>query len=137
MNIIIIYHEREGGIEKSVIARDGIFYPTLTRIMNSFYCLPLSTSFIFGKKLEKGFQKIVNTLRCDMVTSFQHYNDVTDRRAASVRLFVFFYLSLGLVRVCEIKRASFLTNYSGPRVGFHCPTTIHHDEYFSRPICDF
>ena len=36
-----------------------------------------------------------------MVTSFQHYNDVTNRRAPSVQLFVF-YLSLGLVRVCEI-----------------------------------
>ena len=38
-----------------------------------------------------------------MVTSFYHYNDVTDRRAASVRLFVF-YLFLGLVWVCEINR---------------------------------
>ena len=38
-----------------------------------------------------------------MVTSFYRYNDVTNRRAASVRLFVF-YLSLGLVRVCEINR---------------------------------
>ena len=37
-----------------------------------------------------------------MVTSFKHYNDVTDRRAASVRLFVF-YLSLGLAQVCEIE----------------------------------
>ena len=37
-----------------------------------------------------------------MVTSFSHYKDVTDWRAASMRLFVF-YLSLGLVRVCEIE----------------------------------
>ena len=25
----------------------------------------------------------------------------------------------------KLDRASFLTNYSGPRVGFPCPTTIH------------
>ena len=49
----------------------------------------------------KDFQKVLNTLRCDMVTSFLHYNDVTDGRAASVRLFVFYH-SLGLVRLCEI-----------------------------------
>ena len=41
-----------------------------------------------------------------MVTSFYHfviYNSVTDWRSADVHLFVF-YLSLGLVRVCEIIR---------------------------------
>ena len=47
-----------------------------------------------------------------MVTSFKHYNDVMDRRAACVRmtcgysfffLFFFFYLFLWLVRVCEIE----------------------------------
>ena len=38
-----------------------------------------------------------------MVRSFYYNNAVTDRRAASVRPFVF-YLSLGLVRVCEINR---------------------------------
>ena len=38
-----------------------------------------------------------------MVTSFEHYNDVTEVSEASVRLFVF-YLSQGLVRICEIIR---------------------------------
>ena len=42
------------------------------------------------KNLKKDFKKILN----------KHYNDVTDLHVASVRLFVF-YLSLGLVRVCE------------------------------------
>ena len=37
------------------------------------------------EKHGKDFQKILNTLRCDIVTSFSHYNDVTERRAASVR----------------------------------------------------
>ena len=32
----------------------------------------------------KGFQKILNSLRCDMVTSFEHFKDVTHRRATSV-----------------------------------------------------
>ena len=38
----------------------------------------------------------------DMVTSFYNYNDFTDLHAPSVRLIVF-YLSHGLVRVCEIE----------------------------------
>ena len=42
-----------------------------------------------------------------MVTSFQHYDDVSNgatygQRAADLRLFVF-YLSHGLVRVCEME----------------------------------
>ena len=45
--------------------------------------------------------KILNTHRCDMVTSFKHYNDVTNRSAASVRPYVF-YVSHVLVRVCEM-----------------------------------
>ena len=28
---------------------------------------------------------------------------------------------------------SFRRNYSGPRVGFPCPTSIHHDGYFFSP----
>ena len=60
-----------------------------TKIMDSFSRSPLNTSIIKEKNLGKDFQKILNTLRCDMVTSFSHYNGVTDRRAASVRLFVF------------------------------------------------
>ena len=42
-------------------------------------------------------------------------------------------------RIIRQKRGSaeFLTtNYSGPRVGFPCPTTIHHDGYiFSTTLC--
>ena len=61
-NFIRIYHECEGRIEKSVpritnwhhrvaewwqtvIARDRFFYPILTRIIYSFSCSPLNTSF--------------------------------------------------------------------------------------------
>ena len=35
-----------------------------------------------------------------MATSFYHYNDVTDQRAAGVRLFFFF--SVELAWVCEM-----------------------------------
>ena len=66
-----------------------------------FFLLTINTSYILEKH-EKSFQKIPNTLRCDMVASFYHCNDVMDRRVAEVRLFIF-YLSLGLVRVCEIE----------------------------------
>ena len=37
-----------------------------------------------------------------MVTSFKYYNDVRNQRKASVRIIVF-YVSLGLVWVCEIE----------------------------------
>ena len=60
--IIRMYHESEGGIEKSVpritdwhhkacgMTTNGdpegqIFYPILTQIMDSFYCSPLNTSY--------------------------------------------------------------------------------------------
>ena len=59
----------------------GFLYPIFTRIMDSVSCLTLNTSFIL-EKLKEDFQKILNILRCDMVTSFKHYNDVTDQRAA-------------------------------------------------------
>ena len=52
-----------------VITRDDFFYPILARIMDSFFCSPLNTSFYIGLH-EKEFQKIPNTLRCDKVTLF-------------------------------------------------------------------
>ena len=93
--ILRIYHEYVGGIENPSpgssigITRDRFFYSILTQIMDSFSCSPFNTSFIL-EKLSIDFQKILNTLRCDTVTSFLHRNDVTGRRAASVGLFVFF-----------------------------------------------
>ena len=61
-NIIRIYHECEGGIENSIpgitvwhheacrVMTHGdhewrMFYPSLTRIMDYFPCLPLNTAF--------------------------------------------------------------------------------------------
>ena len=69
-------------------------------------CSPQNTSFYIGKTWKKNFQKIRNTQRCDMLTSFLHLNDVTNRRADSVRSATVrvFYLFHGLVRVCEINR---------------------------------
>ena len=51
---------------------------------------------LLTKKLEKDFKKILNTLRCDMMTSFSHNNDVNNRRATSVQLFGF----LSFPRAC-------------------------------------
>ena len=81
---IRIYHECEGRIEKSVwriavwhheacrVMTSGdpegqIFYPTLTRIMDSFSCSPL---FFY---LKISFQKSLNTLRCNF-TWWRHLN---------------------------------------------------------------
>ena len=110
MGIIRIHHECEDGIVESVpritdwhheacrVMTNGdiegrIFYPIFTQIMDYFSCLQLNTSFCIEKH-EKGFQKILNRLRCDMVTSFQHYHDVTDRCAASVKLVMKGYILL-------------------------------------------
>ena len=68
-------------VEMPTIVRDGFFYPILELIMDSFSCSPLNTSFCIGKNMKKTL-RIMNMLRCDMVTSFKHYNDITDRRAA-------------------------------------------------------
>ena len=76
IGIIRIYHECEGGIEKSVpritvwhqeacrvittvIPRDGIFYPNLTQMKDYFSC---SLLFYYFKI---SFKKSLNTLRCN------------------------------------------------------------------------
>ena len=83
-DLIKSHHKCEGGIEKSIPrnydwhhkacwvmtnsdCKRWIFYPILTRIMDYFSCSPLITAFYIGKH-EKDLQKILNTLRCDMVT---------------------------------------------------------------------
>ena len=90
--VIRIYHDYEDGTKnpsqgspisitrlaewwQMVILRDGILYPILTRIMDSFSCSPLNTS-------KKDFQKIPNTPRCNMMTSF----DITTTSRIGVRL---------------------------------------------------
>ena len=57
----------------------------------------------------------MNSLRCYTVTSFYHYNDVTDRRAAGVRLFVF-YCSVSLVWVYEIELSHMGKNSGNPNL---------------------
>ena len=97
------YHKCEGWIEKSVPRitechheacrmmttcdrERRFFYPTLTRIILEYLLLlTFKYRILYWKNMKKSFQKILNSLRCDAVTSFQHYNDGTDRRAASVR----------------------------------------------------
>ena len=76
--IRIIYHECKGRIEKSlprIVAwhheacqvmtngdpRDGLFYPALTQIMDSFSCSPQFLYIYF----KISFQKSLNTLKCN------------------------------------------------------------------------
>ena len=42
--IIRIYDECEGGIERSLLV-DGFFYPNLTQLTNSFFCSTLNSTF--------------------------------------------------------------------------------------------
>ena len=70
--------------------REGRIFLSYPHTNNGFFFLLTTLKYlIYIGKLEKDFKKILNTLRCDMLTSFYNYNDVTDRRSASVRLFVF------------------------------------------------
>ena len=101
--IIRIYHECEGGIEKS-IPRITVWHHEACRVMtngdherqiflshphmnNGFFFL-LTTKYLISylERYEKGFQKILYMLRCNIVTSFLHYNDITDPCGASVCL---------------------------------------------------
>ena len=54
---------------------------------------------------------------------------------------IFFFFSYVLVWDKEIppedRIIRFRRNYSSPMVEFPCPTPIHNDGYFSRPLCDF
>ena len=120
---IRICHECEGGIEKSV-PRVTNWHHQACRVMtnrdhegriclshphtnNGFFFLLTTKYHIYFRKTWTILPKIINTLRCYIVTSFSHNNDVTDLRAASVWPTCgcsFFYLSHGLVQVCEINR---------------------------------
>ena len=85
----------------------GRIFLSLPHMNNGFFFL-LTTKYLilYCEKPEKDFEKILSMLRCDMMTSFKHNNDVTDRPATSVRPTcgcLFFYLSHGLVRVCEME----------------------------------
>ena len=84
---IRIYHEYEGGIEKSV-PRIGDWHHEACRVMKTsdleqriflshphtnkefFFLLSTKYLILYWKNVKKGFQKIMNSLRCDMVTSF-------------------------------------------------------------------
>ena len=75
--IIRILHECESGIEKSVprITDDhgdhaGRIFLSHTHTNNGFFFL-LTTEYLilYWKNLKKAFQKILNSLRCDVMTS--------------------------------------------------------------------
>ena len=103
------HHEYESGIEKSV-PRITDWHHEASRVMTNggqegriFLSHPhtkygfiffLTTKYLilYWKKHTKGFHKLLNTLVCDiydMLTSFEHNNDVMDPRSASVWLFSF------------------------------------------------
>ena len=76
---IRIHHECEGGIEKSVgritdlhhEACEGQIFLSHPKTNNGFFfMLTIKYLILYWKKHEKDFQKILITLRCDMVTSF-------------------------------------------------------------------
>ena len=48
-----------------------------------FFLLTTKYRILYWKHMKKGFDKILNSPRCDMVTLLELYNDVTDGRLAS------------------------------------------------------
>ena len=86
--------------------QEGQIFLSHPHTKNDFFsCSPLYTSILL-EKYEKSFQKILNTLRCDMVTSFYitrtSHTDVW--QACCRRATVCFYLTYRLVRASEINR---------------------------------
>ena len=102
----LVHHECEGGIEKSiplnhylstlgisritdwhyeacrvmtVIPRDGFFYPTLTRLMDSFSCSALNTSFYIGKTWKRLPEnpEYAEMRHGDVILAFQKHHGMT------------------------------------------------------------
>ena len=119
---IRIHHEWDGGIDylawgsligimmlaewwQIVIAWDRFCYPILTQITDSFSCSPLNTSFYTGKtwtdfKKNSEYPKMQHG---DVILTLQwHHRLRHGQLVVHVRLFIF-YLSHGLVQVCEIE----------------------------------
>ena len=92
--VITVCHHSASLVMSNGDPQGRFFDPILTQILDSFSCSPLKILHLL-EKLEKDFQKILNTLRCDTMTSL-----INVRPACRCSIF---YLSLGLVWVCEIE----------------------------------
>ena len=71
------------------------FHPIITRIMDSFSCSLLNTSFYIGK----GFQKNLNTLKCDigdLILTFQWRHGSTCDQRVAVRFLPFPWAGTGI-----------------------------------------
>ena len=91
---------------QTVIARDRFSYSIITWIMNYFSRSPLDTSDSIEKHEKRPSEnpEYSDMQHGDVILTLQwHHGSTCDQRSADVRLF-FFYLSQGLVRVCEINR---------------------------------
>ena len=64
----------------TVIARDGFFYPRLTRIMDYFSSSPLNTLFYIGKNMKKSSRK--SWIRWD-ATRWRHFDITMTSRSRS------------------------------------------------------
>ena len=78
-----------------VIGRDRFFYLILTQTIDFFSLLPLNTNFLFKKRPKK----LLNTLICNMMSSFKHINDVTCLLTCGCRFLSFPRAGT----ICEIK----------------------------------
>ena len=66
---MMTHGDHDGQIFLSYLHTNSGFFFLLT----TKYCI-----LYWKKKREKSFKKILNSLRCDMVKSFYHYNDFTE-----------------------------------------------------------
>ena len=87
------------------LSRGTAFLSDLTRIMNSYSCSPLITTFYIGetqKRLQEN-PEFAEMWHGGVIHYVQwHHRSMCDQRAVDLWLFVF-YVSHGLVRVCEIE----------------------------------
>ena len=120
--IIRIYHECKDGIEKSV--------PRIpVGIMRLAECCQtvITREGIFLSHLhtnnEKGFQKILNTMRCDMHLTWLDYINIIMTSQIVVRLFVFIF-TIGRYGVCEIEFSHMGKNSRNPDLV--CEKDLYH-----------
>ena len=100
-NLAIIWKTRFAEWWQTVIPLDGFFYPTLTRIIDSFSCSPLNTLFYNWEKTWKRLlqnHEYANMRYGDIILNISMTSQIHVRPVCGQRVALCFFLSLLRVR---------------------------------------
>ena len=95
--------------------------------MDSFSCLPINTSFYIGKKIKKGFQKILNTLHNMML-----HGDITQTFHWSTCDCSFIFLSFPLA--CRDKNNGSPDLVCKHRLAVNAQTNLYKRKVWPKPL---